>query len=238
VNVFTLKSPGDGTLAASVSTGGTCRAGEFSYDPAQHLVLIANPAEQSNFVSFISVNANPTKDTVVGRISYPNAAGGLEQSVYDPSSGEFYLNVVQTTATNADLGAVDVISPKTKSVVRSFPVVGCAANGMALDEATHELFLGCGRSNALMIMDDRSGAILHTIPGLGGSDEVAFNPTSGDFVAPTLHGGNWVLVAVSAKTGQVLAETPVGGFTHSVATGGDKVFVPVLNMGIQVYANR
>ncbi|HXQ19397.1 MAG TPA: hypothetical protein VN781_07180, partial [Acidimicrobiales bacterium] len=97
VRVFTLTSPGSGSLAADISTGGTCRADELSYDPAQHLVLITNPSETQNYVSLISVHADPTKDQVVAKIGYPHAVGGLEQSVYDPNDGNFYLNVVQSS---------------------------------------------------------------------------------------------------------------------------------------------
>jgi len=241
VKVFTLSEPGVGQLAAAINTGGQCRADEFSYDPVQHLVLIANPSETSNFVSFITVHANPKMDTVVGKIAYPNATGGLEQSVYNPNDGDFYLNVVQSGSVNSNVGAVDVISPATKRVVRSFPVVGCQPAGMALDQQADELLLGCGAKNALMIMDAKTGAIVHTITGVGGADEVTYDPVSQDFLAPsTTPGGTAVLAEISAKTGQLVATAtlPANAFTHSIAAGGGRAYVPVAGDGMVVYAVR
>ncbi|MGH9008034.1 MAG: YncE family protein [Acidimicrobiales bacterium] len=237
VNVFTLSSPGSGTLAATVSTGGMCRADELSYDPANRVVLLANPTETVNYVSFISVNAQASRDKVVAKIVYPAAQGGLEQSVYDPSSGDFFLNVVQS-GSNPDLGQIDVISPTSHKVVRSFPVAGCGPAGLALDPANHELLLGCGQANGVMIMDDRTGAILHTIPAVSRPDEVAFDPHTGDFVAPGRNpAGTPVLAVISARTGKVLAtaDLPVDGITHSVAASGGRAYVPAAGVGIEVF---
>ena len=41
VKVFDLAGPGSGTLAATVSTGGSCRADELAYDPAE----LTDPAD-------------------------------------------------------------------------------------------------------------------------------------------------------------------------------------------------
>ncbi len=237
----TLSAPGVGKLAAAISTGGQCRADEFSYDPVQHLVLISNPSEASNFVSFITVHANPEMDTVVGKIAYPNATGGLEQSVYDPNDGNFYLAVVQSGSTNSNVGAVDVISPVTKRVVRSLPVVGCQPAGVALDRQADELLLGCSSSNALMIMDAKTGAIVHTITGVSGADQVTYDSVSQDFLAPSrTPAGTAVLAEISAKTGQLVATAnlPANAFTHSIAAGGAKAYVPVAGDGVVIYSVR
>jgi DNA-binding beta-propeller fold protein YncE len=241
VNVFTLSAPGSGTLAASISTRGQCRADEFSYDPAQHLLLITNPSETANYASFISVHANPKLDKVVGQIAYPNAVGGLEQSVYDPANGDFYLNVVQTGSANAAIGSVDVISPTTKRVIGSFPVIGCGPAGLALDPRSGELLLGCSSHNALMTMDAKTGAILHSITGVSGTDEVAYDPVSQSFVAPGVRpDGTPVLAEISGRTGQLVASAPLpaGGLTHSIAAGGSKAFVPILSVGMSIYSVR
>jgi hypothetical protein len=237
VNVFTLSSPGSGTLAATIDTGGMCRADELAYDPVNREVLVANPTETVNYVSFISVNAQASLDKVVAKIAYPSAQGGLEQSVYDPGSGDFFLNVVQS-GSNPDLGQVDVISPTSHKVLRSFPVAGCGPAGLALDRPDHELLVGCGQANGVMIMDDRTGAILHTIPAVSRCDEVAFDPHTGDFVVPGKDpSGTPVLAVISAKTGKVLAATdlPVDGITHSVAAYGGRAYVPAADVGIEVF---
>lgn len=240
VRVFTLTSPGSGSPAADISTGGTCRADELSYDPARHLVLITNPSEPQNYVSLISVHADPTKDKVVAKISYPNAVGGLEQSVYDPNDGNFYLNVVQSSPASDQIGSVDVISSTAKRIIRSFPVIGCSPNGIALDPTNDQALLGCAR-NGFMIMDLRTGAIAHTITGVSGADEVTYDPVSQRFFAPsTTTTSLKAVLTVISQSGQVLqtVSLPANGFTHSGAAGGGKVFVPVYGAGIFVFNAR
>jgi DNA-binding beta-propeller fold protein YncE len=231
--VYTLSSPGSGALAATINTGGQCRADEFSYDPVHHLVLIANPADSPPYVSFVSVHPNPSEDAIVGKITFPNAAAGLEQSVYDPETGEFYLNVVQTTAKDAGLGAVAIINPKAKTLVGSYPVAGCAPAGLALDPATQQALMGCGAGNGLMVIDLRTGAIVHTLAGLPNADEVSFDPATGDFVAPGIGGP---LSVISARTGKVLSQVAIAGFTHSGAAGAGKIYIPVLAKGIEIFS--
>jgi hypothetical protein len=240
VKVFTLTSPSSGALGMTISTGGQCRADELSYDPIQHLVLIGNSTEPTaNFASLISVNANPKMDKVVGKIAYPGATAGLEQSLYDPTNGEFYLNVVQTNPADNNVGSVDEISPKTKRVIRSIPIVGCRANGMALDQSANDMLLGCSSGNGLMIMNATTGALLHVVTQVSGADEVAYDATSQEFFVPAgTSAGSAVLAEVSAKTGNLVATVPLpaNAFTHSAAAGGGKVFVPVEDQGLFVYS--
>jgi len=233
VNVYTLSSPGSGALAATIATGGQCRADELSYDPVHHLVLIANPADSPPYVSFVSVHPNPSEDAIVGKISFPNAAAGLEQSVYDPKTGEFYLNVVQSSAMDPGLGAVAIINPKAKTVVGSYPVAGCGPTGLALDPAIQQALLGCGAGNGLMVIDLRTGAITHTLAGLPDADEVWFDPATGDFVAPGIGGP---ISVISARTGRVVSQGSITGFTHSGAAGAGKIFIPVLAKGIDIFS--
>ncbi|HXQ61101.1 MAG TPA: hypothetical protein VN796_02135, partial [Acidimicrobiales bacterium] len=185
-------------------------------------------------------HADPTKDQVVAKIGYPHAVGGLEQSVYDPNDGNFYLNVVQSSPASDQIGSVDVISPTQKRVIRSFAVIGCSANGLALDPTDDEALLGCAR-NGFMIMDLHTGAIVHTITGVSGADEVTYDPVSERFFAPsTTTASLKAVLTVISQSGQVLQTValPPNGFTHSGAAGGGKVFVPVFGAGIFVFNAR
>ncbi|HEY2564917.1 MAG TPA: hypothetical protein VGI44_14475 [Acidimicrobiales bacterium] len=228
---YTLSSPGSGKLAKTIDTGGQCRADEMAYDPVDHLILIANPGESTPFATFVSVHSNPSKDQVVGKISFPGAVG-LEQSVYDPKTGRFYLNVPQTTATNPDLGAVAVINPKSKKQIGSFPITGCNSTGLALDPANQEALIGCSAGHGEMIMNMHDGAIVHALSSLPNCDQVAFDQSTGDFLAPGIGGP---LSVISARSGKVLSQTTVDGVTHSAAAGDGKVFVALVSNGIEIF---
>jgi hypothetical protein len=195
VKVFDLAAPGSGTLAATIPTGGKCRADELSYDPVDHLVLIANDLDKPAFVSLISVNRDPTEDKVVKTITFPDAIDGIEQSAYDPGTGMFYVNIPQVpTTSGAWQGEVAVINPRTMSLVRIFPVAGCSPAGLAIDTASEQMLLGCSgdamtgdtvggvtygpNHAASVIMNDRDGRIVGTTGQVGGSDEVWFDPAS------------------------------------------------------------
>jgi hypothetical protein len=195
VKVFDLATPGSGTLAATISTGGKCRADELSYDPVDHLVLIANDLDNPAYVSLISVHRDPSQDKVVKTITFSDAIDGIEQSAYDAGNGMFYVNIPQVpTTTGAWQGEVAMINPRTMTVARTFPVAGCSPAGLAIDTASQQMLLGCSgdamtgdtvagvtygpNHAASVIMSTRDGRIVGTTGQVGGSDEVWFDPAS------------------------------------------------------------
>jgi hypothetical protein len=195
VKVFNLTAPGSGTLAATVSTAGRCRADELAYDPADHLVAIANDLDTPPYVSFISVQPNPAQDKVVGTIKFPAAIDGIEQSGWDPANGMFYVNIPQVPDSGGTWhGEVAVINPRTMSVTRAFTVPGCSPGGMAIDAASQDILLGCSGdaisgdtvagvtyrpSRAVsLIISARDGHVVSTFHQVGGSDEVWLDPVT------------------------------------------------------------
>ena len=111
----------------AVSTGGNVRADELAYDARDQIILITNPDEASAtppgvpFVTFISTATHK----VLGTIIYdgkpgdgPNATAGIEQPVWDPDNGMFYINIPATPANPS--GEVDEIDPITMKVTKTF----------------------------------------------------------------------------------------------------------------------
>jgi hypothetical protein len=99
-------------------------------------------------------------------------------------------------------------------------------------------FLGCSSSHALMTMDAKTGAILYSIPQISGADEVTYDPVTQTFLAlGTTPGGAAILAEISPSTGRVLATAPLpaNAFTHSIAAGGARVYVPVAGDGMVVH---
>lgn len=221
-----------------ISTGGTARADELAYDPADHLILIANDRDTPPFVTFISTETN----TVVKRLSYdgmsaPQSTGGIEQSVWDGAVGKFYISIPATSA-NAT-GEVDEIDPQEMSVTRSFPTT-CSPAGLALVPGKH-LITSCGD-----VLDATTGVVLETIRGVAG-DEIWYNPgdervyfgSGTDRISVNVVDTDVNLPVATITVGQILAAPAVSHTTHSVAAdaGNNHIFVPVSGVGVEVWTD-
>ena len=98
--------------------------------------------------------------------------GKPEFAVFDEKAARIYNNIEDTS----QLVAIDT---KTHAVVATWPIApGEEASGLALDPATHRLFVGC--SNQLMLMvDAATGKVLAKVPIGPGVDANAFDPGTG-----------------------------------------------------------
>jgi len=232
VKVIDLKTK---QVTHTISTGGKSRADELSYDGPDHLILMANDADSPPFITFIDTNSYQ----IVGKIQYPQATNGLEQSQYSAKTGQFYLAVPEVDGKVGN-GEVDQIDPKSMKVVNTFSLNNaCEPAGMALGPGT-QMLLGCsvnpgGPPNATVVLDYNSGSVLDVITAVGGADEVWFNAddghyftgsgnnTSGTTPAPVLG----IIDSASLNLDNPLPATGVG--SHSVAASplSDDVYVPI-----------
>ena len=166
------------------------RADELCYDSADHLVMVANNADDPPFASIISTQTYK----VVAQIPFdgsngaPKSNNGAEQCQWSPRTGKFYISIPGIDGQPDGQGGVAVIDPATKTVVDTFiiPVGQCAApQGMALGPS-NQILLGCngaspnGHSNTVII-NERSGSVIGRLPNFGGNDEVWFNPGDGHY---------------------------------------------------------
>ena len=130
------------------------------------------------------------------------ATNGVEQAVWNPRTRRFYLAIPEVDGPGGGgaHGAVAVIDPRTGRVEATFPVDYCQPAGIALGP-DQDLLLGCSvifdtagvaceepsatqaidcHGNAArptqLIIDAQSGEVEREIRGVGGSDEVWFNP--------------------------------------------------------------
>ena len=245
-----------------VPTGGAARADELCHDGTDKLVMIANDAEAdfafgTPFVTFISTKTYK----VVGALQIPQTTNGIEQCQYDPASGLFFLNLPEVGGPGNDTadGQVLAISPTTMKVVATYviPTADCAGpQGMALGPEP-QLLLGCnaagpgGVRNSLII-NKHTGAVIAIGWGIGGADEVYFNPTGSHYwitgssctASSCLSGSaSPQLVAVDATgnlaVDQVITTPKIGTVSpHSVAADPNtqQVFWPNSG-GINVYTS-
>jgi hypothetical protein len=189
VKEYTL-APSSGATGrlACLDTGGNFRADEMAFDPRDDLLLVANDLD--GFLSLIRTTAG--SQAIVDKFFYadndvgqpasarrlPTPGGGIEQPVWDPQQGFFYLALPQGTTG----GRVDVFNPKAGKLVllRTIDVPGCngGPSGLALDAATHQLLGACDNGAALIDANSGQVSIVGTAATIGGADEIWFDPGS------------------------------------------------------------
>jgi hypothetical protein len=235
-------------IVGQVNTGGGVepksglglRTDELAYDPEDSLILAVNNADDPPFATLIKVDRNTGALTVKQRITFQDATNGAEQPIWNPGTGRFYISIPQVGA-NAQDGAVKKINPGSGAIEETFPVKFCQPAGLTLGP-NQDLLVGCStafdtagkpwvRDPAAVqpsakpisvIMDARNGSIDKSIEGVGGNDEVWFNPGDGRYyLAARNNPTGPVLGIIDAKT-QTLDQliptvSQAPGSAHSVA---------------------
>ncbi len=228
VKIIDLKTR---AVVGTVSTGGKARVDSMAADAAGSTVLAANDADDPVFVSLISTGSD---HKVLARIEFPDASNGIEQPVWDATTGQFYISVPEVGHDKAK-GEIAVIDPKAGKVVRTVPLDRCQPAGLV--EGPAGTFLaGCsedaveaGFKPSTVLVDVANGKVVKTFGEVGGSDEVAYDPTARMYyLAARGMPGGAVLGVIDAARNAWVANLPVAKNTHSVAVdpATSKVFVP------------
>jgi len=229
-------------IVGEVNTGGApgLRADELAYDPEDSVILAVNNADSPPFATLIKVDRNTGALAIQQRITFNDATGGAEQPQWNPGSGRFYLSIPELNGVVQN-GGVKKINPNTGAVEATFPVQNCQPAGMSVGP-NQDLLLGCSvifdtagnpwtrDPNAVqpaakptsIIMDARNGSIDKVVEGVGGNDEVWFNPGDGRYyLAARNNPTGPVLGVINAKTQALEQIVPTvnqaPGSAHSVA---------------------
>jgi DNA-binding beta-propeller fold protein YncE len=131
------------------------------YEPGQQEAYMFNGRGQSATV----IDAKAGK--VVATIPLD---GKPEFAQADPKARRVFNNI-------EDKNEIAVIDTKTHTVVTNWPIApGEEASGLAIDLKNHRLFLGCGGSKTMVMMDSTSGKVIASVPIGQGVDANAFDP--------------------------------------------------------------
>jgi hypothetical protein len=209
-------------IVDTVRTGGKMRADELSYDPDDGVILVANDADDPAFVSFISIPSH----RLLGRLALPEAAHGLEQSVWDGPSRSFYLGVPLVRGIGAQLGSLVAgkglvgeilrIDPKTREITGRIATHGCINTGLAHGPGNW-LLMGCYQSDSTQALDLASGRIVR-IGEVGGADEVAYDEGRHRYLVAAAHNhAGPVLGVIDAGANRWLQNVRTSTEAHSVA---------------------
>jgi hypothetical protein len=224
---------GAGRVIDTIPTGGKARVDEVCYDSRDHVLLVENADESTPFVTFISTARG---HAVLAKLSFPSATDGLEQPVWSPDTGLVYLAIPEV---DHAYGAVALIDPVARKMLKTIRLERCHPNGAALGSDEH-LLLGCREqadkrsgqelSSALML-DMRTGKKVAAFPEIVASDEIVFN--HGDkrfYVSAYGNPSGPVLAAIDTVVpGRPLLLARTGVLAHSVAVDErtNHVFVPL-----------
>jgi hypothetical protein len=224
----------------TINTGGTFRVDEMAYSPTSNLLMVANNADTPAFASLIntitgSVNNPPGKITV----SNSPPGGGMEQSVWNPNTGTFFVSIPAFNGTNNPGGVAEVATDGTVLHTFDFGTMGigsCSPAGLALG-ASGNLMVGCGNaSTQTVVLNPTTGTIVTTLGNISGSDELWYDPVTHQFYVTGVNSAGDRVIDVIADgtyaTLQSIDLTALGADhvnAHSVAVdqlNGD-IFVPL-----------
>jgi hypothetical protein len=234
-----------GTPVATGSAATDKRVDEMAFDPRDHLLLVANNAADPPFATLINTNTN----TIVpnGKITFnganadghnaPNATGGIEQSVWDPShGGRFFISIPQLNGSGPG-GVAEMDISGNVTHVYDFGSAGlgafaaCSPAGLALG-ANGKLMVGCGVASQSILLDPNANGgngSTKAFPQVSGEDMVWFDPTTDRFfLAARLNPGGPVLGIIDGLTESFLENVRTTPGDHSVAVDpvSGEVFVP------------
>jgi hypothetical protein len=247
LKVFNATNPAAPTLLQSIPTGGSFRVDEMAYSPLTHQLLVANNADAPAFGTLFSTS--PTPVTIAhANIIIPGAANtdGLEQPVWDPNTGTFFISVPQFGGVGAG-GVAEILTNGTVGRLYDFSSFGfaaCSPTGLALG-ASGNLMVGCGTAGTqtVLLNPTGTGSIVTTFSQISGSDEIWYDPTLGDFFVTGVSGGGRVFDVISDTSLLLLQSVALGPLgvsnlsnPHSISVdpvSGD-VFLPLAGSTLTV----
>jgi DNA-binding beta-propeller fold protein YncE len=221
--------------AATISSGGKTRLDEMAFDPRDKVFIGVNNAEDPPFATIISTKQD---HKIIGKVIFAEATDGAEQPAYNPGDGLFYMSIPELDK-DPKKGAVAVIDPATGKLVKMLPVENCHPAGLAFGP-NDNFVLGCNANGkelpaVITIMNAKTGAVVATVPGLGGADMVNYNAKNNQYyTASRDNPGGPALGVIDAGTNKLIQMIAItGGAPHSVTSSeaNGHVYVPVGMVG-------
>jgi DNA-binding beta-propeller fold protein YncE len=109
-------------------------------------------------------------DAASGKVLATIPLSGTAETGQSDGAGKVFVNI-------EDKDQVDVIDTAAKKVSASWPVApGSEPTGMALDLATHRLFVGAGKF--MVMMDSTNGKVVANVPICTGTDATWYDPAT------------------------------------------------------------
>jgi hypothetical protein len=240
LKVFNATNPAAPSFVTAISTSGTTRVDEMAFSPLTGQVLAANNAETPAYGNlFSTTNGGPPVALTISPITVPASqggidTGGMEQPAWNPTTQTFFVSIPKLAGPN-NPGGVSEIST-TGQVLRTidFATLGissCSPTGLAVGGGGN-MMVGCGNARTQAVLLRPNGSLITTVPGLGGTDELWYDPTTKKFYVTGNNGSNTTRFFDVVNEDGTIAQTvnlPATASAHSITVNpfnGD-VFVPL-----------
>lgn len=191
--------------------------------------MLYEPGQQEVYMFNGRGNSATVIDAKAGKVVATIPLGGKpEFAQADPKAGRVYNNL-------EDKNEVVAIDTKTHEVVNRWPIApGEEPSGMAMDLKNHRLFLGCGGSKTMVMLDSTSGKVVASVPIGDGVDANAFDPemqlafaSCGDGTVTIAHEeGDKLTVVQTLKTQQGSRTMTIDPTTHKIYLAAAKYDAP------------
>ena len=221
-------------VVATVKTGGRGRTDNLAYDARDGVVVAVNDSEPTPFLTFISA----ADRKILGTLPMPGARG-LEEIQWSADQGLFYQTVPATAKDPG--GEIVAVDPVRMTVAAVLPLQDCEPHAIAAGPRG-DLLVGCGAARTLIIAA-ATGMVLATIPEIGDSDDVTFNPTADHYVVAGTASGTGgtrvtgpaigIIDAASRRWLQNVATAP-GAHIAAADPTSNHIYVPIPGQGVTV----
>lgn len=186
------------------------------YDSGTDLVLAVSGDGNALMTFHPDIDPNNGKVTTI-------PLGGAPEFLAADGSGKAYINL-------EDKDLVAVVDLHSNQVLNRWPVApGGHPVGMAIDPASHHLFIGCRRPAKMIVMSTESGKVEAALPIGAGNDSARFG--HGQAFASC---GDGTLAVVGEKGGQFAVEQTVktveGARTMGLDHSTQEIFLPTAEM--------
>jgi DNA-binding beta-propeller fold protein YncE len=216
-----------GAIIATVRTGGRERANSMAYDPARHVVLVANSNEPTPFLSLVST-VNDRR--IIARIPVPDSAENIERSAFQASTGMFWT-VIPVSARAPSDGLLAQTDANTGQLIALHALPGCHPHSLQIVSET-SIFLGCSNGHGatpkpggdLGVFDLTTKKIVAKIEGLGGNGSSEFDGAAARYVHATTNAKLLVIDAATRSLKQALA-TYAGSRSVAIRQGSDRIYL-------------
>jgi DNA-binding beta-propeller fold protein YncE len=183
------------------------------YDPSIGRVLVVS-GDGESLLTF-----KPTIDPATGKVD-TIALGGKPEFLATDGAGKIYINL-------EDKDQVAVVDFKAGKVTARWPVApGGSPVGMAIDNKTHRLFIGCRKPQKLIVMSTDNGKVISDLPIGAGVDATK---VLGAQSFASCRDGSLAVASETAPGKYEIAQTvktPTGARTMGVDPATNTIYLP------------
>jgi len=207
-NKVSVVDPKTLATVTKIDTGGA-NPDAITFDPTRNEVWVFNHTGKS-----------ATRiEAASGKVLATIPLTGTGETGQSDGAGKVFVNVEDAP------GQVDVIDVAAGKVSTSWPVApGSTPTGMALDRATHRLFVGA--NSHMVMMDSTSGKVVSTVPICTGTDATWYDAGT-KLAFSSCRDGKITIAKVAGDTMTVVQtlDTSAGSRTMSLDAGTHKIYV-------------